>query len=357
MKEEILFSVVMPIYAVEKYLVASIESVLNQTYRNFEIILVDDCSPDSCPTICDDFSNRFDNISVIHHKVNKGLSGARNSGLEIAKGDYIFFMDSDDVIENNLFALIAESLITNRADVVLFGLVEDYYDVNDKLGKSFKVSFGETLYLDNEKDIHREAINLESKTLYGYAWNKFYNLSYLKSVGVVFETITLIEDITFNVTVFNNLSSLNILDITPYHYMKRIDGSLTNKFIKDYYSLQRQRIEIIYNQYKNWNCLDEYVKNILSGIFVRYIFSAIQRNCDKRSNMNIIKRYLWLNDLFKDNLFVELISFAKCDSLTMKIMAFLLKYHCKISCLLLGRFIFLVKNYMPIIFSKVKQKR
>ena len=89
-------SVVMPIYNVEKHLEKAIESVLAQTFQNFEIILVDDCSPDSCPQICDAYVSKYKKISVIHHEKNKGLSGARNTGLDVAKGEYIWFMDSDD---------------------------------------------------------------------------------------------------------------------------------------------------------------------------------------------------------------------------------------------------------------------
>ena len=93
-------SIIVPIYNVEKYLEKCVESLINQTYKNLEIILVDDESPDNCPKICDDYINVDSRIKVIHQK-NMGLSGARNSGIKIATGEYLVFQDSDDTLELN----------------------------------------------------------------------------------------------------------------------------------------------------------------------------------------------------------------------------------------------------------------
>ena len=95
-----LVSIIVPIYGVEEYLNKCINSIINQTYKNLEIILVDDGSPDKCPEICDAFEKKDDRIKVIHKK-NGGLSDARNAGLDIAHGDYFVFVDSDDWIEKH----------------------------------------------------------------------------------------------------------------------------------------------------------------------------------------------------------------------------------------------------------------
>ena len=104
MKKVPLFSIIIPIYNVEKYLVQCIESVLNQDYDDYELILVDDGSPDNCGEICDSYLNKNSNIRVIHKK-NGGISDARNTGLKEAKGDYVIFIDSDDYICDNHFLL------------------------------------------------------------------------------------------------------------------------------------------------------------------------------------------------------------------------------------------------------------
>ena len=109
-----LITIVIPVYKVEKYLEKSINSVINQTYQNLEIILVDDGSPDNCPQICEKYAKKDNRIKVIH-KENGGLSDARNAGIDIAKGKYITFIDSDDYVTDDYVELpsfaISEGLV------------------------------------------------------------------------------------------------------------------------------------------------------------------------------------------------------------------------------------------------------
>ena len=118
--EQPLVSVVVPIYNVEAYLDRCIESIVNQTYKNLEIILVDDGSPDRCPQMCDAWALRDERIQVIH-KSNEGLGMARNSGIDVATGKYIFFLDSDDYLAEETVYQCVISGQENNAEVILFG--------------------------------------------------------------------------------------------------------------------------------------------------------------------------------------------------------------------------------------------
>jgi len=111
-------SVIVPVYKVEEYLRKCVDSIINQSHSNLEIILVDDGSPDNCPAICDDYAKIDSRVKVIH-KTNGGLSDARNAGLDIAAGEYIFFVDSDDWIENNTISECRRVLIEQKADAVI----------------------------------------------------------------------------------------------------------------------------------------------------------------------------------------------------------------------------------------------
>lgn len=119
MDQKKLISVIVPVYKTEKYIKQCVDSILNQTYKNLEIILVDDGSPDGCPEICDEYAKRDNRVIVIHQN-NTGLSGARNSALDICKGDYVSFVDSDDWIATNAYEILADRLATNCVDVVCF---------------------------------------------------------------------------------------------------------------------------------------------------------------------------------------------------------------------------------------------
>ena len=109
-------SVIVPVYNVEQYIRKCIESILNQTYNKMEIILVDDGSTDNSGIICDEYSKRDKRIKVIH-KINGGLSDARNAGLDICTGDYIVFVDSDDYIKNNMIEMLHKDILEKRADI------------------------------------------------------------------------------------------------------------------------------------------------------------------------------------------------------------------------------------------------
>lgn len=129
-----LISVIVPVFKVEQYLKRCVSSILNQSYKNIEIILVDDGSPDNCPEICDDLSSKYSNITVIHKK-NGGLSSARNAGLEKCNGRYISFVDSDDFIDKNFINRLYECIIKYDADVAMVMYEETF------LRKSIQNSF------------------------------------------------------------------------------------------------------------------------------------------------------------------------------------------------------------------------
>lgn len=131
-------SVIVPVYKVEEYLGDCIESILRQTYTDFELILVDDGSPDRCGEICDEYKKKDTRIQVIH-KMNGGLSDARNAGLKIASGEYITFVDSDDMISDDYLERLHTSLKKYGADIVQGEFTEDFDDIGKRSNKSVVV--------------------------------------------------------------------------------------------------------------------------------------------------------------------------------------------------------------------------
>lgn len=112
-----MISIIVPVYKVEAYLNRCIKSILNQTYQDFELILVDDGSPDNCPAICDEWAKKDNRIKAIH-KENGGLSDARNAGLDVAMGDYIAFIDSDDYVHPQMYELMVDAMCRTQCDMV-----------------------------------------------------------------------------------------------------------------------------------------------------------------------------------------------------------------------------------------------
>lgn len=120
-----MLSIIVPIYKIEDYLPQCIESILAQNYFEFELILVDDGSPDGCPGICDDYTKRDSRIKVLH-KANGGLVSARKAGLQIAQGEYIGYVDGDDWIESDFYERLMEKAEENNADIVASGFIKKF---------------------------------------------------------------------------------------------------------------------------------------------------------------------------------------------------------------------------------------
>lgn len=116
-------SIIVPVYKVEPYIHKCVDSILNQTFKDFELILVDDGSPDNCGKICDEYGQK-DNRVIVIHKANEGISSARNAGLDIARGEYIGFVDSDDYIEKDMYEKLYKCSNSNNADISIIGVKE-----------------------------------------------------------------------------------------------------------------------------------------------------------------------------------------------------------------------------------------
>ncbi len=351
------FSIIMPAYGVDKYIKKAIKSVQNQTFTDWELIVVDDATPDDSGKIAEHMAKSDSRIQVVHHTKNQGLSAARNTGESHATGSYIWYMDSDDYVDCDLLEQVYESIEKNPAQIVVFGLMEEYYTKEGAFRYGHKV-VPKQAYYKTKEDLRDDIIYLEQATLYGYAWNKFYDLKYLREQKLQFDNVKLIEDIVFNVKFCMDIECMNTLSIAPYHYAKRLDNSLTNKFVSDYYTLHKRRIELLYDQHKYWNHCTPEAMQILGGLYARYILSTLQRNCDPRAKMTHAERYQWCNELFGDGLFNTLIPVGKAaESKSLSVALLFFRWKRGMMCLTMGRVVYMIRMKLPMLYSKVKSER
>lgn len=356
-KDSPFFSIVMPVYNVEKYLIQAIDSVLKQTFGDFELLLVDDCSMDNSPSMCDTYGAKDLRIRVIHLKKNGGVSNARNIGMDLSKGHYLLFMDSDDYIDETLLEKVYDSVQKNPAEIVFFGITEEHFDSNGNFFESviFKMP---SKKFSKQPEIRKYMIELEKATLYGYACNKFYDLMYLRKLGIRYKEYALNEDILFNVSYCMDIAHMNVLEIPAYHYRKNMDDcSRSSKFVKNYFELHEKRVQVILDQYKCWNMCSSEIKRDLAAIYTRYIMSALQRNCDIRSGMNFAMRRQWLKDLYHQELFKEIMPYGEPKNLIVRLFHFCLNKRLTLFSLIFGRGIYMVKTYCPMIFNVVQKNR
>jgi len=233
-----MISVIIPVYNVEAFLERCIDSVINQIYPHLEIILIDDGSTDKSGDICDRYAQADGRIVVVHQK-NAGLSAARNRGLDIAKGEYIGFVDSDDYIDADMYQALYNKAVETGCDIVECDLRHTY---------------------KNTEDIEKTVRHYDKKDLIcfgrGVAWNKLYRHGLIQETGVRFPAGLIYEDMEFHIKLIPHINGYEYVDIAPYHYVQR-KRSLNNK--------SGERTKHVFNILTNIN---EYYKQ--KGIYDEY---------------------------------------------------------------------------------------
>ena len=234
MKDKI--SVIIPIYKVEKYLKKCIDSVINQTYSNLEIILVDDGSPDDCPTICDEYAKR-DNRIIVIHKTNGGLSDARNCGIVKATGKYISFIDSDDYVSNDYIEYLYRLIVENNGDISIV-LPQVFFDEQKSVEINNKK---EKIKIYNPKDALLTM--MYQKEFDTSAWGKLYNRKLFRDVK--FPVRKLYEDISTIYKTFLKSKVIVYSNQKKYFYLKRNDSIMGRKFKNNDMDYIYQTLEVL----------------------------------------------------------------------------------------------------------------
>lgn len=289
-------SIIIPIYNVEKYLRDCVDTVLTQTFRNIEVILVDDGSPDSCPTICDEYAQSDNRVKVIHKK-NGGLSDARNEGLKMASGDYVMFLDSDDYYAHNDFLeKVVEATAGGKIDAVFFKRTV-FYEDSDRPNGSYPPYNLEWNKLGTPEILFNLAKN---DMLDASACMKATKRSIMQGSELYFRKGMYCEDIEWFSRYILFINSIALINYPDYYYRKR-DGSITatlkEKNIRDlFFTIQEHSLKI------RKSTIDEKRKRAILSYhsYQYYIVLGLTNNILKgksRSELyGELKAYKWLTN-------------------------------------------------------------
>lgn len=227
---EFLVSVIVPVYKVESYLSHCVDSILTQTYRSIEVILVDDGSPDNCPALCDDYAAKDNRVKVIH-KENGGLSDARNKGLEQATGDYVLFVDSDDFwVDENQLALLMKTVEANpQCDFIGFN-VSYYFEATKRYVPW--IAYDKCITDCTNKDELIVSL-VKTGTFPISAWSKIIRREFLMENKIFFIKDLLSEDIPWFLSLLEKSKNFRMLNQYVYAYRQVSNGtSITHNFSK-----------------------------------------------------------------------------------------------------------------------------
>nr|WP_321302565.1 glycosyltransferase family 2 protein [uncultured Trichococcus sp.] len=317
-----LVSVIIPIYNVEKYIHSCIGSVLEQTYENLEILLVDDGSLDNSASICDEYALLDNRVKVIH-KENGGLSDARNCGLHAARGEYIHFLDGDDYIEHILIEKAVKEASENNADVIIWGYYADFVTEHEILQNTVehRIKYG----IFDKNNLKEIPLTEELIGILGYAWNKLYLRSFLIDNNFSFlKGLSLIEDITFNSPVLSCAKKIVFLEEPLIHYMQRPRKTLGSQFYENFFELNAQACMLIHELLKCW----EIDNSVLEKVVAYKCFNAIKATIimlTSSDNISKQQKKIYLDGILNDSETHNMLKNIQLSSLKNKIVYRMIK--------------------------------
>lgn len=289
-------SIIVPVYNVEKYLDRCMQSLLNQTLKDIEIIMVDDGSPDNCPMMCDEYAKKDSRIKVIHKK-NAGLGYARNSGIEVATGEFVAFVDSDDYVDLEMYETLFNAAKRYYADTVYCGFYKMY-------------SHRRVAPLTNVSEIHQykndEVINLmldfiasdaDCKRDWKYemsVWHSIYSLKIIKDNCIKFksEREILSEDLPFQILYLKNSKNVIYLPTPMYYYCMNNTNSLTHS---TYDESKLQRTILLFNFLKKETSLIDINSNRSKRFLICYLRALLYGITD--SEISLRKKLYFVKNL------------------------------------------------------------
>lgn len=285
---EVELSIIVPVYNVEKYLPVCLDSIINQTYGNWELIIVDDASTDKSPNIITDYASRSNKIVPIYLENNTGVGNARNKGIEIAKGRYIGFVDADDWIDQNFYKKLVGSIIKDSSDIAICGVKTEYLNSKSSI---YRYQYMDSICIDHNYAL-RLLVNSHNMDQFisPIVPNKIYLTSFLKKHNLIFDPSKSFQDDFFTFFCMIYAEKISLVPEVYYHYFQR-PNSITHIFCK---KLADDCISIlvqIKNKLIQENLFSTYNQEFYS-FFERCLTSLLKMLHSRESDYRVQKKYL-----------------------------------------------------------------
>ena len=296
------YSVIIPVYNVEKYINRCLKSILSQHYNDLEIIVIDNGSTDRSGSICDIYANEYANFSVYHIE-NHGVGSARNFGLSKARGEFIYFVDSDDYLVGNLFAEFEDKL-TPDLDLLVFSYYNSFEQEMTEKNRTKKILPYNGSY--DKYDFSKIFKDLFLSDMLYTVWNKIYRREFLLENNLSFEKYELGEDVRFNLNAYRNVNKVYLSQDSYYVYVIGRKGSAMSSYNPKRLQYQLQELELVDSLLKDWN-IDS--SNLDNTVKARILMSNIH-NISKQK-LPVIKKVKLVKEICKSK---DMADFIRNDS-------------------------------------------
>ena len=353
-KNYIKFSIIIPIFNAEKNLKRTVESVLNQTYKNFELILINDGSKDKSKEICEEYAKKDSRIKFIN-KENEGVSQTRNLGIEKAIYKYICFLDSDDYIENNMLEEYV-NIINNHNDIQLInsGFFSEVYD--EKNPQIDIINYNEKYY-SSIKEIKKDFVILWDKHLLYNIWNKVYRKDIIQENNIKFPDYNWGEDIDFNRNYLLHINNMYNTKKAFYHYIRSSESAITGRYIPNLYDIRLRENEEFKEYFRRFGIPDNVYEEFCARRHIERTNDCIEKLFDKSCILYIKEKYKEIKKIINDDITKDELKKMKPKSKKVKILLIPYKIKSVFLAMIMGKMLATFKSKFPKLFNSLKNKR
>lgn len=344
-------SVVMPVYNTEQYVAKAIESILNQTFKDFEFIIINNGATDGSGAIIDAYAEKDPRIRVIRNKENVFIAKARNKAIETATGEYLYLIDSDDWALPDMLEVMYDRAKKHNAQYVVAGYYMDYY-VNGK-EVSYKVCPDDKDYEQNE--FRQHAVDYLTRTILTVPWNKLYSLEYLREHKIKFRN-TKLEDHHFNMDILMDVERVSMVSKPFYHYYRSRQGTdselVYNKFLNQ---KKRDHIEHTLQVYEHWGINDKETMKKLANYHMGRLVQCITQTVANKQLSRKEKRQE-IKEILKDKYTAFAIKNAKKLPRKMAVLSIPIRMKNVTMCYWMGSNIAFFKKAFSSVYYRMRAK-
>lgn len=351
--EEIKISIIMPVYGVEKYIRAAIDSLRAQTLTEWELFAVDDGSDDKSGDICDEYAEKDPRIKVIH-KENGGAPSARNTAIPLARGKYMYFMDSDDHAESTMLQDMYELAEKYSAQLIVTGYYIDTYYSETEYVSQQQLQPDEVF--ETKQAFRENAYRLFDNNLLYTPWNKLYLSSYILENSLFFPD-TFWDDFPFNLSVIRNIERVVVSSKKYYHFIRARSGSETAKYRPEMYSKREEEHGWLLELYKDWGIDDENSREFIARRYIERFIGCTENIVNPDCKLSFREKLEKIGKMLSNPNVKKSLYLAKPRSLYMKIMLIPVKWGMAFPVFFESVVISFVKRKFVKAFAKLKAGR
>ncbi len=350
---DVTVSIIMPVYKVEDYVARAIESILCQTFGDFEFLIVDDGSPDRSGEICDEYAQKDPRIRVIH-KENGGAPSARNMAMTGARGEYVYFLDSDDWAEPTMLEDMVALAREQSAQLVVTGFFIDTY-YSDTEYVTTVCSQPAQVFAD-QRAFRENAYRLFDHNLLYTPWNKLYRLDFLQAQNITFPD-TFWDDFPFNLRVVREVERVAVSDKTYYHFIRARAESETARYRADMYQKREEEHGWLCELYDHWDAWSPEADEMLQRRYIERLLGCVENLTNRSCTLSAREKREEIRRMISTERARYALKTAQPRSAMMKLALLPMKWQAAGLCYAEGRYISRVKAGNVRRFATLKARR